>query len=318
MRLYLLLVALRVAAQDPDGLERLKCGDLNRAEQRAYEDRLVSNPNDQNARSCLLVQAQLQKDWPNVARHTEWVIDNFANLPEAPGVIRSARVLRTAEPTLFAGIERKLREAIQQKSSVGLLIATASLVAEHDPALALTLLEGAYTGDARDAALSSQLGQIYARDFLRGASSSRAILSQSRDPYLLRAAAAIFNAAAALEHRGFASTLLDQADQVQPRRPVPIGPVPIAADALAAQLSKHVPPVYPEAAREAGLVGQVTFEAIVTPQGKVRLLTVVSGASVFVRAAQDAAYRWEYRPTILNGSAVEVSSTIVVKLFPPE
>jgi len=45
--------------------------------------------------------------------------------------------------------------------------------------------------------------------------------------------------------------------------------------------------------------------------GKVVQLEVMSGHPLLVRAALDAVKQWLYKPTLLNGDAVEVDTTII-------
>lgn len=317
----LLLIPLLAAAQPAaDPFARLKCGDLNHAEQRAYEDRLAADPNDPNARSCLLVQAQLQKDWPNVARHTEWAIDNFARLPEAPGLIRSAGSIRTADPALYAGVERKLIEAAKKSdiSMPGLLTAAASLIAETDLALAVELLENAYGANKSDPALSARLGQIYARDVLRGGANSMAILRSSRDAFLLRSAVSTLRSGNDAAYRSLAAELLQRAAEIQPLRPFPAEAPRVSAEASLANRVKYVAPVYPAEALEAGLEGLVKFDAVIDREGRIRPINVLAGASVFIAPARNAALQWEYRPFLLNGLTAEVVTTIEVRFTLPQ
>lgn len=76
----------------------------------------------------------------------------------------------------------------------------------------------------------------------------------------------------------------------------------------------NVNPVYPPTMREAGLEGQVPLEAIISRDGSVQSLRVLS-AQVhpdFVRAATDAVQQWRYSPTLLNGAPVEVLMNVTL------
>jgi TonB family protein len=77
-------------------------------------------------------------------------------------------------------------------------------------------------------------------------------------------------------------------------------------------LVKHVPPVYPEAARQRGLEGAVVVEATVGPDGKVSKTVVVRSIPGLDAAAIDAVRQWEYSPTIVGGVAVPVLMTVTV------
>ena len=68
-----------------------------------------------------------------------------------------------------------------------------------------------------------------------------------------------------------------------------------------------VAPVYPSRALSRGLEGYVIVEFTVTQTGAVKDVFVVeSTSSLFERAAVDAAYKFKYKPRVIDGIAVEV------------
>ena len=68
-----------------------------------------------------------------------------------------------------------------------------------------------------------------------------------------------------------------------------------------------VAPVYPSRALSRGLEGYVIVEFTVTQTGAVKDVFVVeSTSSLFERAAVDAAYKFKYKPRVIDGVAVEV------------
>lgn len=70
-----------------------------------------------------------------------------------------------------------------------------------------------------------------------------------------------------------------------------------------------VAPSYPPAAAARNLEGYVVVEYTVTATGSVRdVIVVESTHPAFERAAIEAAYRFKYRPQIVNGEPVEVPS----------
>jgi protein TonB len=71
-------------------------------------------------------------------------------------------------------------------------------------------------------------------------------------------------------------------------------------------------PEYPEIARMARLQGTVRLAAIITKDGGIGHLEVMSGPPLLVHAAMDAVAKWRYQPTLLNGEPVEVSTEIDV------
>lgn len=69
-------------------------------------------------------------------------------------------------------------------------------------------------------------------------------------------------------------------------------------------------PIYPAAAKAAGIQGVVHLSAIIGADGTVHELNVLSGPPELVEAATDAVKQWVYRPTLLNGDPVQVETTI--------
>ncbi len=79
-----------------------------------------------------------------------------------------------------------------------------------------------------------------------------------------------------------------------------------------AQLVSRIEPRYPPLALQTRKEGTVLLHAIISREGRITALEVVSGSPWFVQAALDAVRQWRYRPTILNGEAVEVETSITV------
>jgi len=82
---------------------------------------------------------------------------------------------------------------------------------------------------------------------------------------------------------------------------------------LEAQLISRVEPRYPTLAVQTRQSGTVVLHAIISRDGRINALEVVSGSPFFVQAALDAVRQWRYRPTMLNGEPVEVETTITVE-----
>ena len=77
-------------------------------------------------------------------------------------------------------------------------------------------------------------------------------------------------------------------------------------------LISQVAPIYPPLAKQARIQGEVVLETLISREGDVTNLKVVSGHPLLVDAALTAARQWKYRPTLLNGQAVEVVSQVTV------
>ncbi|MGO9642505.1 MAG: energy transducer TonB [Candidatus Acidiferrales bacterium] len=101
-----------------------------------------------------------------------------------------------------------------------------------------------------------------------------------------------------------------------PTPPAPASPpsrVKRGGDVEAARIISRPEPVYPDWARRAGIQGEVVLHAIISTDGRILELQVLSGNLVLARAALDAVQQWRYQPTLLNGQPVEVETTITVK-----
>lgn len=79
-----------------------------------------------------------------------------------------------------------------------------------------------------------------------------------------------------------------------------------------AMLVHRVEPVYPALARQIGRAGRVELRAVIATDGTIQSLQVVSGDPLFYQSAMEAVRQWRYKPTVLNGEAVEVDTFITV------
>lgn len=79
-----------------------------------------------------------------------------------------------------------------------------------------------------------------------------------------------------------------------------------------AMLLHRVEPVFPVLARQIRREGTVELHAIIAADGSVQALEVLQGDSWFFPSALEAVRQWRYRPTFLNGRAVEVDTHITV------
>jgi periplasmic protein TonB len=104
-----------------------------------------------------------------------------------------------------------------------------------------------------------------------------------------------------------------------PRAPAP--PV-VAAPAANAQNAKsggqiqqavlilRKEPEYPKIAKQTGAKGLVTVTATIGKDGRIKTAKVISGHPMLANAAREAVLQWIYKPTLLNGLAVETETTI--------
>ena len=92
----------------------------------------------------------------------------------------------------------------------------------------------------------------------------------------------------------------------------PAAPLLQGGRVQAAKLIKQVVPQYPALARQARISGVVRLQGIIAKNGTIEDLQVISGHPLLIKAALDAVRQWIYRPTYLNGEAVEVAAPIDV------
>ncbi|RZU39653.1 energy transducer TonB [Edaphobacter modestus] len=88
--------------------------------------------------------------------------------------------------------------------------------------------------------------------------------------------------------------------------------VHISEGVSAGLLIAPIRPVYPAIARAAGVSGKVVIEAVISKNGTIESLHVVSGPEMLKSAAIDAIRTARYQPFRLNGEPVEVQTTITV------
>jgi TonB family protein len=97
-----------------------------------------------------------------------------------------------------------------------------------------------------------------------------------------------------------------------PQPPAPGSRVRQGGNVQAAKLLNRVQPEYPYKARDERLQGTVRLHAIIGKDGSITHLRVLTGKCSLAQSALDAVQRWRYSPTLLNGDAVEVDTTIDV------
>lgn len=89
----------------------------------------------------------------------------------------------------------------------------------------------------------------------------------------------------------------------------------VGGDVLASKLIHRVQPVYPELARRVRVQGVVQLHGLITKEGRISQLRVISGHPLLVKAAVDAVSQWVYSPTLLNQKPVEVEAPIEVRFI---
>ena len=88
------------------------------------------------------------------------------------------------------------------------------------------------------------------------------------------------------------------------------GMIKVGGNVQSAMIVSKVPPIYPAAAKAAGIQGVVHLSATLGLDGTVQELTVLDGPAELIQSAMDAVKQWVYKPTLLNGNPVQVQTTI--------
>jgi periplasmic protein TonB len=88
--------------------------------------------------------------------------------------------------------------------------------------------------------------------------------------------------------------------------------VRVSAGVTSGLLIRKVNPVYPPLARQARISGTVILRAVISKDGSIENLSLVSGHPMLAPAAIDAVRQWKYRPYLLNGEPVEVDTEVQV------
>ena len=87
----------------------------------------------------------------------------------------------------------------------------------------------------------------------------------------------------------------------------------VSPETMEKRIVTKVEPVYPEAARKAGLQGLVVMDAVIAPDGSVKRLRSVSGPDLLAQSATAAVQSWKFEPYLSSGKPVEVETTIAIE-----
>ena len=93
-------------------------------------------------------------------------------------------------------------------------------------------------------------------------------------------------------------------------RTVKVDPGVIASNAI---YQKN--PEYPAEAKANHIEGAVVLRALISKEGTVENLQIVSGPKELFASAIDAVKEWRYRPYVLNGEPTEAETTIAVNYY---
>jgi TonB family protein len=84
------------------------------------------------------------------------------------------------------------------------------------------------------------------------------------------------------------------------------GGAPVAVGSLAQKAKQKVSPSYPSIAKAARVSGVVTVFLVINEKGEVETVQKLEGPLQLQQAAAEAARRWRFNPTVIDGQAVRV------------
>jgi TonB family protein len=150
---------------------------------------------------------------------------------------------------------------------------------------------------------ASSASNLANRNFSQGASSSPGVVAAAKpgEPLMLSFPETPISASGSVAIRatGVVAVPAGEAQSAQHARNLQIG-----------ELINLVEPVYPLDARQARLEGTVKLHVVVGANGEVESFHPISGPESLTHAAMLAVREWRYRPTLLNGKAVETQEDV--------
>jgi TonB family protein len=107
------------------------------------------------------------------------------------------------------------------------------------------------------------------------------------------------------------------APSYQPRG-VPVGVPGVVPKGIASgEVITKAYPVYPSTAKQLNASGEVQVAIVISETGRVIEAKAIKGHPVLRRAAEDAARKWVFRPTLLDGEPVRQPGTLTFVFTPP-
>jgi TonB family protein len=285
------------------------------------EARVRVNPDDVEARAKLaslyFATGNREGHFANVL----WLVEHRPDIP--PGRFPAEPIEDHEKIT-----EAWLKQVELNPAGVQVLINAAEWMRSTHPDQAESLLKRARQVNPSDPAPGRRLAGFYSNIIETSGSSDKAErivkeLSESNDALVVGTVGrTLTNSLAAPSVYDTGNRLLERARALEPNNPAWKADTAAASPALMrirvggnvqqSKLKKKVNPVYPPLAKQARIQGTVRFNVIISKDGKVQNLTVISGHPLLIPAATDAVKQWEYEQTFLNGQPVEVVTQVDV------
>jgi TonB family protein len=318
------------------------------------ESQVLQNPEDMDARMRLLqlyldtAPSSLSVDSGRRAVRLQHILYLVERHPEASvSASKAAYVYRAGGPYANTADHEDVRSlwlaAVQGRAgNVAVTMNAVKFLEREDQEDAERVLRRALDADPQNREIAANLGFLYAREILAGHATATTELEQSSSAIVLAAAGTALpnlavraSAGRVVDEKIFelASELSARARKLAPDDPDIQGPMPLIKYFAAAQETPSNAPsrirvgesvqaynlirkTQPQRPADSQVGGEVRLTAIIGRDGSVQNLQLVSGPPSLVDAALEAVQTWLYKPTLLNGSPVEVVTTITVSFLP--
>jgi TonB family protein len=102
-----------------------------------------------------------------------------------------------------------------------------------------------------------------------------------------------------------------------PPPPAPAPPPRVSKGVTTGEVLTKVQPTYPSIAKQINAAGEVQVAIVINEFGRVIEAKAIKGHPVLRAAAEDAARKWVFRPTLLDGKPVKQPGTLTFVFTPP-
>lgn len=324
-------------AQERPAVAAHSVGQLDFGQMEQY---VAAHPDDLEVRGKLIRDYFLYSIVQPRLNHIYWMIQNHPEseltalnstgiLPRTTPLMNTEQDYQTAASLWRAQVAIHAGDARVQANAARFLAQNPS---EWDEAE--RLLTSARSLDGGTPAYTQQLARLYATAMIESAGGfsnigfaekAKSELYNSTDGLLLLQTANQLNGQPGLADLRTRLLARSQMFGVRlgagPREPAPMAAtvkpfvptvVRVGGNVQQSKLKNAVQPVYPQAARDAGIEGTVELSVLIGRDGTVKSTDVTAGNPILAAAAQEAVMQWTYSPTLLNAFPVEVKTTVQV------
>jgi periplasmic protein TonB len=111
---------------------------------------------------------------------------------------------------------------------------------------------------------------------------------------------------------GATSSATTSTTSIAPSAPANSGERVQLSPQVTQSVTVSVPPDYPLLARQMKVQGAVRLQALISREGTIQELQILSGPGILATAAREAVKQWHFKPYIQNGQPVETQARITV------